>query len=659
MAAGLYERQVSPGRTAPLDMAGADAFGAGVGRGIVELGESVDRLHEVQRQVARTEEVASAGKAFADFRLAASDAVKDMRGNAAAGAAGHTDGVKTWLASQGQALLAGVADPKVRRQVDQQLSEFNVGLLDKEDSWERGQRVAKLGTDEQAAGQAGAARIATAPNLGDAQQIIGQERNASYARIDAYEGLNADQKAAMRREADQTISRATLGLVLRSDPSVARGMLDKGGFNDLPADEIERAYSAVGVEERRRQAIADHQAAMAKAAAREQLSTFDARIGSGEDISDAEFKQAEQIAQSIGDDSGTVRIHAARIKSGVNRQTQAWTPQQYQTEIQRLRGKGEKRSADEDIYLKQLETIAPGRTSEFRRDPGSWAALNGNPPPPLVVGDAGSYAQRRQWQATVSQSTGLPTPFLQPQEVENFQALLAESPKSRVDVANQLASFGGMTAVQAARQVAPSDPMLARLVTLRPGDRAAVSNGAEARRAHPQLIDGKAGRDAQILFQQRVGPAAALMGQGDVAAAFDIARNLYADYAAKNGVQEFEPDRWNAFIHRALGGTKDGQGQYHGGVGTWNGANVLLPPRLSQSQFETVLSRMTWKGDQPNAPAWRGGTAMTPADVRKFTPMQRPDGRYEFHGPGGTVLQTRDGRTWSLDIGALGARYLP
>lgn len=659
MAAGLYERQVAPGRTASLDMASAESFGANVGRSVAELGESVDRYNLVEQRLKRREDSAAAGKSFADYRLAASGAIKDMRTGAQPGAVGHREAVQSYLAKQGQTLLDGVTDPQVRRGLDDQMASFNAGLIDSEDTWERTQRVAKFGNDEKEAAQTGFARIATAGSLAEAQQVIGQEREAGHARIEAYDGLNADQKTALLREFDQGLARATLAMVVRTDPGVAKGMLAKGGFSNLPTEEIEQAYRAVGVEERRQQAIADHQAALQKAATREQLATFDARVSSGEDIPDRDFTAAERMARSIGDDSGVVRIHTARIKSGVNRQTQGWTPQQYQTEIQRLRGKRDKRTPDEDIYLNQLEAIAPGRTSEFRRDPGSWAALNGNPPPALVQGDAASYARRREWQVAVSRTTGLPTPFLQPQEVETYRALMAESPRARIDVANQLATFGGMTAVQAARQVAPDDPMLARLVVLRPGDRASVSNGAEARKARPQLIDGKAGKDAQDLFLKRVGPATMLMGQGDVSAAFDIARNMYADFAAKNGIQEFEPERWNSFIHRALGGTRDQQGGWHGGIGAWGGTNVLLPPKLSQNQFDAVMARMTWKPDHENAPAWRNGAPMTPADVRKFTPVARPDGRYEFHGPGGSVLRTKSGATWSLDIGALGARYLP
>jgi hypothetical protein len=658
MAAGLYERQVAPGRTAALDMASPDAFGANVGRSISDLGESVDRYQQMERRLQRNEDSAAAGKSFADYRLAASGAIKDMRVNAQPGGAGHAEAVKSYLAQQGQALLDGVTDPHVRRQLDEQMASFNTGLIDSEDTWQRGQRVAKLGSDEKEAAQTGFARIATAGSLADAQRAIGEERAAGHARIDGYDGLNADQKAAMIRDFYQGLARTTLAMVVRTDPSVAKGMLAQGGFSNLPAEEIEQGYRAIGVEERRQNAIAEHQAALAKAATREQLSTFDARVSSGEDIPDKDFTQAEQLARSIGDDSGVVRIHTARIKSGVNRETQGWTPQQYQTEIQRLRAKGQKRTSDEDIYLNQIEAIAPHRTSEFRNDPGSWAALNGNPPPALVEGNAASYARRREWQASVSKTTGLPTPFLQPQEVETFRAQMDESPRARIDVANRLATFGGMTAVQAARQVAPNDPMLARLVVLQPGDRAAVSNGVEARKAHPQLIDGKAGQIAQDLFLKRVGPATALMGQGDVGAAFDIARSMYADYAVKRGIQEFEPELWNAFIHRSLGGTRDAQGHFFGGIGSWGGTNILLPPKLNQAQFESVMTRMTWKPDQPNVPAWRNGAPMTPADVRKYTPIARPDGRYEFHGPGNVVLRTKSGAVWSLDIGALGARYL-
>lgn len=657
MALEPYQQRLSPDQTAPLPFASAEAFGAGAFAGLERAGRTLEHLDQVNKALKRNEEVAAAGKAFAQYRIDTTAAVQDARDNADPAASGHVDRVKALL-DEGQAnVLADITDPAVRQDVETQLANYTATRTGDEIVWSAMRRVAKAGTDESDATDLASNEILTAPDLASATKAAGTALAAGHARVDAYANIPADLRERMHDEVDRSAQRSVLAVAIRSDPTTAKAALERGAFEKLDPKEIEQAYAAIGVEERRAAAAAEHQRALAASAAREQLATVNQKIENGVQVKDGELEQAAALAQSIGDTSTAYDLSAMRIRNGVSRATEGWLPTQYDARINALRGLGEKRTPQQDIELNHLEKIAPGRKAEFRDNPGGWAALNGNPPPQVDFAHPETVAARRQWQGRVSGATGLPTPFLQPQEVQTLRAMAAAGPKDRLDVINRLATIGGLDAVDAVKQVLPEDHLAQRLVLLRPGDRAAAMKGVDARKANPGLVDGQGGKDAMEAFNARLGDATALLGASDKVAAFDIARNLYADHAYQTGVQAFDANRFDPYIHRALGGTQDARGVWHGGLGGWAGKPVLLPQTMSQQQFDTVLSKMTWSAD--HAPHFAGDVPMTPADIRKLTPVLRPDGRYEFHGPNGQVATGKGGRgVWSIDIAAIGRAYL-
>lgn len=471
------------------------------------------------------------------------------------------------------------------------------------------------------------------------------------AAVGQRSGWSQETLFAKTIEQVSKVRRDVVARMADTSPDAAEAYRKKYG-DDFLSDDAQGADDLIAVKRRQLAAQAEHQANLAKQQINEQLSVFSQRVAAGETISDKEFQQAQQLAASIGNDAKVYDLGVKRQQMLVNNETKDWTPRQFEAEILRLRGLGDKRGPANDIRLKQLEQIAPSRVAEFNNNPGAWAANNGLPPPPLE-----NSAARIEWARTVSKATGRPVLPLLPQEVTQLRANLGNSPAGKVAVADQIARLGPQYGYAAARQVAPSDPSLGVLVRLYPGDRAAYVNGTKARQAHPDIVDGKDVKDeVSARFKEKLGNAASLLDQGDYTATLDVAKNLYADLVTKDGTLSYDPERFDVAIHRALGGSKDAQGNWRGGVGTWNGQQVLLPSRMSQGQFETVLSRMTWK--EANAPVFSNGTPMKPADIRRLTPVLRPDGRYEFHGPGGQVATGRDGTAWSLDIEAVGRAYL-
>lgn len=650
--------EVSGGKFQPADYSGSGA--QALGAGLQEVGQAGAQYAKHLDEILLNEESAAAEKAAAQLRLNATLEAQKMRDNAAPGAAGHLGEAAKFWDDNAATTLDGITDKRVKQRMEVQLAESRTAFLSQESAWADQRRVDKLKTDDAEAAQLGLGRIATAPDLATGATYRTEERANAVKRINGYVDIPDDQRAAMLKKFDHDSAGATLDMGVRTDWQKTKHLLDTGAFNsDLSADEIKQGYSGVATEQRRAQALAEHQAALAKAAAEKAIGETKAKLEAGVVVPDAELQQTQALAQSIGSPAQVIEIQAARVKSSVNRETQGWTPSQFAANIATLRAKGEKRSDTEDMRLKQLETISDTRTAEFNKDPYAWGALNGFAAQPLNFSDPGSIAARQHLQATLEGPAGQPIPFLKPDEVSHYKAIADAGPKGRFDVVNTMAAIPDPhTAQQAIRQILPDDALAARLVVLNPSVRAGVMSGAEARKADKTIIDGKGASDpgtaALEKYQHDVEPALALLRPEDAEATYQIAGNLYANWAHQNGVHDFSPDKFGSFLHMALGARRDQAGVFHGGVGYWNDKPVMLPSAQSQRQFETVLSRMTWKPDNPHAPVFATGAPMTPSDIRKLTPIQRPDGAYEFHGENGVVATNRNHQVWTFDIDKFG-----
>ena len=433
-------------------------------------------------------------------------------------------------------------------------------------------------------------------------------------------------------------------------------------FKDRMAPETFVAVNDdIDVEQRRADAQAKAAQALNDKAARESLATVRAQVEAGIHVPDETLAAAQRLANSLGDTSGAVNFGALRTNNGVNRETQPWTPQQFDAEISRLRAKGDKISPDDAMRLKALETIAPSRKSEFKSDPWGWAALSGHTTPPVNFTDPASISARVQAQSALSSTIGQPAPFFNKSEADQLQAQATESPKAKFNIINEIGNISVVDphrAQAAARQVFPDDPLAVRLVALNPQTRAAAISGAEIRKADKTIIDGDGqnspGAAAFEKYQRDVEPALALLRPEDAYATFTIAGNMYANWAHQHGVRTFNEDAFGTFLHSALGAKKDQNGVFHGGVGYWNDTPVWLPSKQSQQQFETVMSRLTWRDDTPWAPVYANGTIIPPSELRKLVPIQRQDGRYEFHGPNGVTATMRNHQYFTLDLDRLG-----
>lgn len=643
----VYQQQLVPQSTPGLPMASPDAFGAGIGESIGDLGRSLQHHDEVVRKVEADSQATDFNARFAATREELDKASIDARNNAAPGAAGHSAAMEALWKQKRDQLLAGISDRRILRAATEQADEFGARFGSSEYEFEAGARVGKMVTDTQATSDLAANR---ARRMHDPKSYA-EELSLGRQGIDALEGVDAATKGKLHKYHDETVTVGYLNGLNDSNPQAAKALIDAGAFDSvLSPEQLDRARSGADIEIRRQQAEQNAQASAAKAEAREKIATVNARLEAGEEVPDGELVAASQMAQAIGDDSGAYKLDVAREKSGLARITQSWQPADWQREINGLRAKGDKRTGREDVQLKYLEQIAPGRIAEFNNDPGGYMARIGKPPPALSLADPASIAARTEWARAATATTGRPVPLLSKDEAALFSTRAASSPKEQLAVANELALFGGRSAQAAARQVSPSDPTLARLVLLNPNDRAATINGAAARVANRALIDGDAGNDARSDFYAMIGRSAALLSPQDLGAAFEVSRNLYADWAARNGSEGYDANRFKAIAQRALGGAPNARGVQEGGLGAWNGMPVLLPQGLSQAGFDGALSRYRVDPKSATAPVFADGTVMTAEQLRQYTPVQRPDGRYEFHDANDGVVMTKGRKAFVIDF---------
>lgn len=639
----IYQRQIGPGGEPQLGGASPDAFGAAIGAAIEHAGQEVDdvavRAHRIETEQARMAKHAGFAADFPDAYAQNKAFGLDRR------RASPDTAISDQLADFDERVERIMpTDPKVAQAVQGQVAEARARIAEEGDLWQRGRVAAVRTTGAQTMKDHWSYLAAMNP---DDHALYEQGKSAIADFWHAQTDLAPEQQTAAYNEGVGAMLRGRINAATKNgDIGLARQLLagaDAG--RSFGGDDVTQLRGTIEAEQRHLDEVARHGAELQKQAVTEAREMVSRRLASGEVVPDAEMETIQRQLVAVGEHPAAYDIGVEREKANINRATQAWLPAQYQAAIDHLMALGDKRTPQQGRQLKQLEAIASSRIDAFNRDPGSWAALNGDPRPQLDLADPQAVAATVAWRDRVQAKAGRAPSLLSDDQLRDLRQSAEGSPADRLQVANAIAAFPVLDAQRAAKQIAPTDPLLARLTAIAPEDRPAAVNGAAARKAHPKLVDEQAGRDARDDFDRLLGGAAALLDQGDRGAAFELARNMFADWAVRHGKQDYDKDAFLRFAQRTTGG-----------VGDWGGAPVMLQPGLSQKGVEAALSGMGWKTDDAHAPTWATGRAMTPAEVRRFTPMLRPDGQYEFHGRDGTVIHARNGGVWMLDIARMAKR---
>jgi hypothetical protein len=219
----------------------------------------------------------------------------------------------------------------------------------------------------------------------------------------------------------------------------------------------------------------------------------------------------------------------------------------------------------------------------------------------------------------------------------------------RQELAATLQRLGPVARLSAARQLAPDDDAFQGAVTLAsPDARQMVLSGQEVLKAKTTPM---APQKAAVTWRAYAAPALREF-EGDMESMVKgMADAIAAELMAREGAQAFSDDVYRRALHIALGGGKNGRGEWTGGLGYWrNGdgrdARIVLPPGWSQGDFNRVVARKAGALD-----AFVNGRKVTATELRQhFTPVSVATGEYEWEDAAGRPLKDARGADWRVRL---------
>jgi hypothetical protein len=632
----------------------AETGAGGLGRGLQAVGAGLGQYAETLHKLDLDAQSADFATQFAQARLAVDKARTEARSTAGPGAAGYTQAMDKVIADTTAPILESIKNRGLRNRAAVQMESWKASVIGEDFGWELGKKREKSKTDLTDAIDLATARVRASPDAG----AYATEKRAMDDLINSRDDLDAETLSAVRKYGDRALAGSAIGAGLDSNPEGIRDSLKRGDWNGvLDGKEIDTYMAQADVAINRINVAKEHQLSLAKAQFSERLATVNAQLAAGIKVDDATLIGLADQATAFGDTSGAFNLQDARVRANVNEETKGWTPTQWEAERNRLRSL-KKPSATDQVRLDQIEKRMPSAVSEFEKDPGGFAAANGVPPPKVDFTNPNSIAARNQWRATVSRATGRPVPFFSPAEQSDLRAQAEGGPANELQVINKVAMVGGRDAVTEMQRILPNDAKAARLVTLNQFDRGTAMNGVKLLAENPALLPDKVSRPA---FDQRMGTAAMLMDGSEAEGIYATARGIYVAEQRKSGKspEDFDQGAWNGALHRALGGKYDGQNWY-GGIWSWGKSQVLISPTITGKQFEGAMTKLggatQWR--KGAAPVYANGQPIPPADLaRKFTPVMRPDGWYEFVDGSGNPVPAANGKAFLIDIEATARKY--
>lgn len=656
-----YQQQVAARAQDVAVQVSPDQFGAGVGRAVSELGQTMHqaelRDYRIQRAATADAEATDFARRFAEFRVGLDETVRTARNGAAPGGAGHIEAIRASYDKGREALLAGITEDSVRRQAEAQIGAFQASLLEREGTWAEGKRVAKVVTDAQSLSDIGANRVRQMSDQGAYQEEV----KAGYAYVDSL-NLSDDDKAKLRRElVDQKYALAYLNGLNDKDPALARGMIDAGTFNDvLEPQQLEQLRNGADVEIRRAAAAAEHEASMQKAAVREDIATLKEADQQGLEIDPARLTSARDAALAMGDKSTALELDGMMANNAYAKVFRGQTPVQREARLAELTRK-EKPSAAEQRELKWLRDHAGPLDSEFNSDPVGYAAKYGtgsSVPPAIDAADPQSFAARLQWRRQYSQATGRPVPVFSDNELVPLRERVSSGAPGRLEVLKALDTMPSAERAVAAAQIAPNDTSFRHEALIQPFARATVYAGREKLQADRGFLSPDIKAPGGTRAKQLLGIAGseidfALRGMqpAEAAAVKQIAGQWLAGWLSAKGrdINSLTPGDIRNSALAALGGyTKNGQTS--GGIGHWAGGQpFIVPDGFNQPGFQNYVARQRAADDKKGAgPVDETGT---PFNLNDAYPVLIGNGRYRWETPGGSTVLDKKGKVYTTRLG--------
>lgn len=660
-----------PGAT-PLPMRSAGAFGAAIGEGIGELG------NVLQREQARAKEMAAkrqyevdasaAGVETAQAQLDISQTVEDIRSRAAPGAAGHVEATAKAVDERFGAVLSGIQNPVLRGQYAANLAQTRARILAEENGWAAGEKVAYQVTNIKRTGDAAANAVLNKPDaatFGEGLQTL--------ATTIGNQGLAAGKAEQLLREQSAELATARAKGLTLADPKQALAWLG-GDEASAYLDADKRVALIREAETQLRIADADARRVQAQdeAQLREDVAEFKQAIARGELPSDDTEQGLIKRAQALGLNNLVDDIRYEQGKLKLSRETDKWTPAEWARQVDPLAAKvaNGKASGEEQMTLKVLQELRPGKEARFRNNPEQAAAASGLNPPQVDLAnpEPGTIAARKSWARAFARSGGLiEPPYLGKDQLQIYRERAAQGPVGQLEVAADLKRTWGMDAAPSIVRSIGGEAKGDMLIMLGLNERMAqvYRRGGDALSKKAVKFDDDKAREAWAKFAPAVPP--------DVGPAlFEAARKIAAGLMVEQGKTEPTADFSKVFeasVQRAAG--RAGvvtDWNAPGGLAEHNGRYAWLPQDMSSNDFKRRIARaepMAWVRaavDERGNPVQRVPHYIGPDGKRvpytkrqaaRFGTMRLETvapGIYRLLGSDGGPVVDADGRPWQFDV---------
>ena len=652
-----YQRQVGPGRTTEaLPFANANDYGGQIGEAIIGLGEQqgrqniADRTIETQRE--RDRQATQAMVDFAQAQEIYSEAEIDARMNPGPGAEGHRKQMDDHLAKVETDLLGTIQDEKVRDAYRGRFAAWKADQVIRAEAYERGETVKLMVTNAGTAIDIKANQLnrATASNEDFANAVT--EYRAGVGDL---EGVPADIRMAMEKDGVAVLSSSFLK---GRDPNEAKALIASGAFDGfLSPAQMEQIANGADIDIRREKLEAAATARLEKAAAKEDLDQLLREISDGVPKSDEELAAAAEKAAKYGLDKDGYDLGKARVEGQLNREYRTATPAQIDAEIKkydsRIAKAGDKASVTDIVARDHLIGILSTRTKDVAKDPLSAGAKMGIDVQEVDWSNSGSVAARRRAADASAKALGVPPVYLTDEETAQMRSQM-DTPAGLLAVSSQLRQLGGKASRRAAQQIDPSNSWFHASLGLNDQARQMIYNGDKLLSSKQVSVSAN---DTQPRWREYAMPAMQLLPIEAKGAVLQMAVRIYAQGAARLGLDDFDEDLFDSSIDTAIGRVRRGD-QRLGGIGEWNGAKVVLPPSVSQSRFDTLFGAVNFSKSDVK-PLYGNGDPIPAAVLRKgWTPVLAPSGKYRFQNGRGEYAGAAGNKIFELDFNKLD-RLLP
>ncbi|GGD73862.1 hypothetical protein [Croceicoccus mobilis] len=633
-----YERQLGPARAQRAVLSSPEDFGAGVGRGMAQLG---DRLQGLQVEARQNSQWAEWQSRFGSARENASGMARESRNG---GADNHAERMgEAWEAGR-EALFDGITDPDVLRRAQAQFDDFGVRFRTGEADWETVHTAERATDDFRDARDIRFNRIRRLDSPEDYQAEV------SYG-LQGIDALHVPEqvKEGLRREEQEGAGENFLLGRVDDNPDVAIGLIDSGAYDFIDPGKLSQIRRSAEVELRSRANAAKTAIEGEKSALRTAVRI--AKEADSQGIDTGPLDELRQKAEALGMPDVALDLDGMDANRDFARVYEGQAPLVRERRAAELEAK-ENPSLDEQRELKWLGDHKSALDGKFESDPVAFAAQNAPAslkPPALDMTSGDSWQARSEWAETASRAYGRPIPIMTNAEAKQLRANAGDA-GGQAQVMEILDEIPDAFArADAARQVLPDDQLFQRLSMLQPHVRGMVRAGYEAIKANPALMKPEDPDTEELLAQWDAGLRGALreFSPAEVESVRETGRALIAGQLTKHtlpSVDGIGEDFLNNAVMAAMGGERRNGVQY-GGLGTWGEHRVAVPETMTPMQAAQALVADVRRSKNP--PVNPDGS---PANIKRAYPVYQGAGRYYWIAPDGRRLKARDGSLYVSQI---------